>query len=367
MKKNALLLVFLFFSFCYAQQRICPYEVDGLVGFVNPDTMRVTRQPEFQGLVSCSEYCAVVYDSSYRRHIITSSQDFIVENGDCALIGNALYSYTQKTTDGNMEVTIKSALTDEEYHFQKYIEYDFLISPSETYLVCENPYDKAYPRYQYVNKDGNFLNSSLDIRELSPFDDELQVGAAKIRTTRIWKIINADFTFHSDKDFTLLSTFSDGLIFGQSATECGFFDSNGNLVISTLKPLDLQFFKYLPGFVCGRIPCTIENGSYRIRTSFDYTQCSDWAVIDTEGRIVKSDITARYLSEFSRDGVSVMENRMGTKSVYSLINTSGEMVTKGVFDMIQPSVNGFCRAKKGGADYLISIEDGSEYKCSDLY
>lgn len=88
---------------------------------------------------------------------------------------------------------------------------------------------------------------------------------------------------------------------------------------------------------------------------------ANWSLIDTEGNVVADKILADNITEFS-DGVAVL--KLG--DLYYLIKHDGKKLLSEGFDSIQPSINGYCRAKIGKTDYIISSQDGKIFKCEEL-
>ena len=68
----------------------------------------------------------------------------------------------------------------------------------------------------------------------------------------------------------------------------------------------------------------------------------DWGIIDTEGNIIASHITANRITEFSEGVASIYTEN---KKEVRLINTKGEIITKEAFDTIEECVNGYCVAQ----------------------
>ena len=104
----------------------------------------------------------------------------------------------------------------------------------------------------------------------------------------------------------------------------------------------------MTAFNSGVLPCRIIDGEIHVMELYFSSYGKDWGIIDTDGNIIASHITANRITEFSE----------GVASIYT--------VTKEAFDTIEECVNGYCVAQKDGEDYLISAKDGSVYRCRDF-
>lgn len=89
-------------------------------------------------------------------------------------------------------------------------------------------------------------------------------------------------------------------------------------------------------------------------------------IIDTEGNIVASHITAQKIEEFSNGVANIITENQEGKEEVRLINTKGEIITEEAFDEIADCINGYCMAQKNGEDYLISATDGTVYRCRNF-
>ena len=149
-----------------------------------------------------------------------------------------------------------------------------------------------------------------------------------------------------DKDMNIIKKFSDlsekfsnGLIAGideykyrdQEEEEIpgGYYDVNGEKCISVIfHKAEIHTIAFIQSFNSGVLPCRIVDGEIHVMGDYSAYEKNDWGIIDTEGNIIASHITAKEIEEFSG----------------------------GVANITQ----------KDGEDYLISAKDGKSYRCRDF-
>ena len=176
----------------------------------------------------------------------------------------------------------------------------------------------------------------------------------------VTRIIDSSGNYIVDKTWWELTFYSDGLTYGGREGEHGYFDKQGNLVIPVISRRELP-----RSFHSERLSCIIEDGNIIIPETDRFS--SNWAIIDTKANIIKSNITALDIGEYSDDGTAVLFDYDGDRTLKrKLIDRNGEFIVNEWFDKIQSSINGYSRAILNGKDYLISSYDGSLIKCEDL-
>ena len=161
------------------------------------------------------------------------------------------------------------------------------------------------------------------------------------------------------KKFSDLSEkFSDGLIAGIDEYEYrdpekleipgGYYDVNGEKCISVIfHKAEIHTIAFIQSFNSGVLPCRIIDGEIHVMELYFSSYGKDWGIIDTDGNIIASHITANRITEFSEGVASIYtENKEGKEEV--------------------ECVNGYCVAQKDGEDYLISAKDGKSYRCRDF-
>ena len=187
-----------------------------------------------------------------------------------------------------------------------------------------------------------------------------------------------------DKDMNIIKKFSDlsekfsdGLIAGIDEYKYrdpekleipgGYYDVNGEKRFSVIfHKSPIKTIAFIQSFNSGVLPCRIVDGEIHVMGDYSTYEKNDWGIIDTEGNIIASHITAKEIEEFSGGVANIItENNEGKEEV-RLINTKGKIITKEAFDTIKECVNGYCVAQKDGEDYLISAKDGKSYRCRDF-
>ena len=153
-----------------------------------------------------------------------------------------------------------------------------------------------------------------------------------------------------DKDMNIIKKFSDlsekfsnGLIAGideykyrdQEEEEIpgGYYDVNGEKRISVIfHKSPIKTIYLIQSFNSGVLPCRIIDGEIHVMGNYSIYEENDWGIIDTEGNIIASHITAKEIEEFSGGVANIItENNEGKEEV-RLINTKGEIITKEAFD-----------------------------------
>ena len=146
----------------------------------------------------------------------------------------------------------------------------------------------------------------------------------------------------------------------------GYYDGDGNLRIPVIfHKSEIKTIYSTQNFNSGVLPCRILDGEIHVMGEYDFNG-NDWGIIDTEGNVVASNITAKKIEEFSNGAANIITENQEGKEEVRLINTRGEILTEEAFDEIADCINGYCMAQKNGEDYLISAADGTVYCCRDF-
>ena len=83
----------------------------------------------------------------------------------------------------------------------------------------------------------------------------------------------------------------------------------------------------MTAFNSGVLPCRIIDGEIHVMELYFSSYGKNWGIIDTDGNIIASHITANRITEFSEGVASIYtENKEGKEEV-RLINTKGEIIT----------------------------------------
>jgi len=368
-----LLIIFLFVLITFtstAKEKIIPYEINNKIGFLN-ENLEVIHEPEFYKLGACFDKQCYVYnrDTSNKLHyfIVTSDKIIKVPDNvfDVRILGDDYYVFNYDSSfnkpylnyyDDHVTAVIHSNESEEEYLFHNL---EFYSSKDVDFIRIDDI--KHKPRHNYINLKGEkFFSEDFNLNTRS-FNKKLDRGVMAKDTSHY--IIDSSLNIISNKEFSFFYDFSDdGLILGVTKDERGFFDINGNLIIpiSRIPEIDMNY-------VCNRLPVVINNqGKYDLYSA-ELCESENWAILDKTGAIIKKNIQASEITRFSEDGTAILKKQDGTKEYhYYLINSDGELLCTDYFDRISNSVNGYCRAKKDGIDYLISSKDGTVYKCEDF-
>ena len=207
--------------------------------------------------------------------------------------------------------------------------------------------------YNYINAKGEIKFPEEHGFTIESYDEDLGRGIVYFRELKKQHAI-IDKDMNIVKKFSDLSEkFSDGLIAGIDEYEYrdlekgeipgGYYDGDGNL----------------------RIPVIFHDGEIHVMGEYDFNG-NDWGIVDTEGNVVASNITAKKIEEFSNGAANIITENQEGKEEVRLINTRGEILTEEAFDEISDCINGYCMAQKNGEAYLISAADGTVYRCRDF-
>lgn len=372
MKKIFVFLVLLVINpFLYSSEILIPFRINKKIGFLN-ENLNIIQKPVYTDINLMCKQAADVYikkkGSLYLEHYVYTAKNgeiFISSTGDnnyldisfiadkymniTSFSDSNLYTInltTMKSIDELSGLQLGNSISDEyiivEYDGNNYSESE---SPSRTYFVDINGKKKL---------------SQNDFTEIRCFDPLTKVLIVR-KAARLW-LVNEYGKYISEKNFspTYQSIISDGLFLGISNDEKGFFNTEGDLIISINRMPELSI-----KFNSNVLPCIIENSYIDLYSEENYYS-NKWTIIDTKGKIVKTDILANEIHEYSDDGTAVLRIKDGTKDKFSLIDTKGDIILKDFYDEIDDSINGYCMATKDGVDFLISSKDGTVYKCMDF-
>ena len=371
---------------------LVPYRLDGKWGFVNQRLEKIT-DAVYDNILVVSKYCAYVKKDDNRIIVSADGAEKISVAGypavDCALLGDDCFAVPElipgrdrerlKTTifsvfDGEIAVIYDWKLDDGKY-LEHILAAKFPLNcPGKNYInICGQP---VFP--QEVAEGKHWIR-------MYAYDPETKRSIVINREGRETII---DEKGNTVKVFWQTdSVFSDGLIAGITETERklnnanaysytipgGYYDRNGVKQIPVIfqcgqspgREGGVDLFG-MTAFNSGVLPCRIIDGEIHVMELYFSSYGKDWGIIDTDGNIIASHITANRITEFSEGVASIYtENKEGKEEV-RLINTKGKIITKEAFDTIKECVNGYCVAQKDGEDYLISAKDGSVYRCRDF-
>lgn len=233
---------------------------------------------------------------------------------------------------------------------------DTMLIQSPEFLDSTNAFNHDYPRKNYISINGEIKTPGNTFMRLYSFDEENNVGTV-FDENFDGRIIDGNGNFVTEKKWFNIRTFSDGLVFGSSELhEQGFFSPDGELKI----PFKEDIQDSLPMFHSKRFPCIFDG--YNFILMYEHKENNNWAIINTAGKIVQKNISAKYIGEYSSYGFAIAE--LGDEN-HTLIDTEGNLLNLGEFTSIDPScINGFYFAKKNNEDYLISTWDKKLYKCN---
>ncbi len=230
-------------------------------------------------------------------------------------------------------------------------------------------------RTNYINAKGELKFPHEEYFGIYSYDESLGRGVMYNGKEPKQRYAIIDKDMNIIKKFSDLSEkFSDGLIAGIDEYEYrdqekleipgGYYDVNGEKCISVIfHKAEIHTIAFIQSFNSGVLPCRIVDGEIHVMGDYSTYKKDDWGIIDTEGNIIASHITANRITEFSEGVASIYTEN---KKEVRLINTKGEIITKEAFDTIEECVNGYCVAQKDGEDYLISAKDGKSYRCRDF-
>ena len=352
--------------FCYGNggkepDVLIPYRLDGKWGFVNQRLEKVT-DAEYESRRDVTRYFALVYKNDAWFVILCDGQEIKLGNqrSNPVAIGEEYFTVQELIPGRNGErykTTIHSVFEGEIA-----VLYDCEMPVSEKSQSLEYIQVYVYDpvtnsgRMNYVNAKGELKFPHEEYFGIYSYDESLGRGVMhnSKEPDKEYAIIDKDMNII--KKFSDLSEkFSDGLI------------ADGEKRISVIfHKSPIKTIYLIQSFNSGVLPCRIIDGEIHVMGDYSIYEENDWGIIDTEGNIIASHITAKEIEEFSGGVANIItKNNEGKKEV-RLINTKGEIITKDAFDTIEECVNGYCVAQKDGEDYLISAKDGKSYRCRDF-
>ena len=382
-------LILLFFTvcmaaFCYGNggkepDVLIPYRLDGKWGFVNQRLEKVT-DAEYTRRGDVTRYFALVYKNNEWFVILCDGQEIKIGNkrSNPVAIGEEYFT-TEELIPGRdgerYKTTIHSVFEGEIAVF-----YDWKVDVPTYFQSLEyiDVYDCVWYNGNYINSKGELKFPYDEYIRILSYDESLGRGVMRDDNEPKQRCAIIDKDVNIIKKFSdLAEKFSDGLIAGIDEYEYrdqekleipgGYYDVNGEKCISVIfHKAEIHTIAFIQSFNSGVLPCRIVDGEIHVMGDYSTYKKDDWGIIDTEGNIIASHITAKEIEEFSGGVANIItENNEGKEEV-RLINTKGEIITKEAFDTIEECVNGYCVAQKDGEDYLISAKDGKSYRCRDF-
>ena len=362
---------------------LVPYRLDGKWGFVNQRLEKVT-DAEYARCGDVTKYFALVYKNDAWFVILCDGQEIKIGNqrSNPVAIGEEYFTVQELIPgrDGERYKTTIHSVFDGEIA----VLYDCEMpvsgkSRSLEYIevIVYDPVTNS-GRMNYVNAKGELKFPHEEYFGIYSYDESLGRGVMYNGKEPKQRYAIIDKDMNIIKKFSDLSEkFSDGLIAGIDEYEYrdqekleipgGYYDVNGEKCISVIfHKAEIHTIAFIQSFNSGVLPCRIVDGEIHVMGDYSTYKKDDWGIIDTEGNIIASHITANRITEFS-EGVAniITENNEGKEEV-RLINTKGKIITKDAFDTIEECVNGYCVAQKDGEDYLISAKDGKSYRWRDF-
>ena len=359
---------------------LVPYRLDGKWGFVNQRLEKVT-DAEYARCGDVTKYFALVYKNDAWFVILCDGQEIKIGNqrSNPVAIGEEYFTVQELIPgrDGERYKTTIHSVFDGEIA----VLYDCEMpvsgkSRSLEYIevIVHDPVTNS-GRTNYINAKGELKFPHEEYFGIYSYDESLGRGVMYNGKEPKQRYAIIDKDMNIIKKFSDLSEkFSDGLIAGIDEYEYrdqekleipgGYYDVNGEKCISVIfHKAEIHTIAFIQSFNSGVLPCRIVDGEIHVMGDYSTYKKDDWGIIDTEGNIIASHITANRITEFSEGVASIYTEN---KKEVRLINTKGEIITKEAFDTIEECVNGYCVAQKDGEDYLISAKDGKSYRCRDF-
>ena len=353
--------------------------LNGKTGFVNQNLEKIT-EAKYTGCRDVTRYFALVYLKDYWHILLCDGQEIRIGKTERmeirpAVIGDEYVAVPELIPgkDGERLKTTIFSVFDGEVA----VVYDWQIEKG-TSLEYMYAYNSSYTSYKrnYINAKGEIKFPRDQGFVIDSYDKNLGRGTAYFaELKKRHAIIDKDSNIL--KRFSDLSEkFSDGLIAGIDEYEYrdlekgeipgGYYDGDGNLRIPVIfHKSEIKTIYSTQNFNSGVLPCRILDGEIHVMGEYDFNG-NDWGIIDTEGNVVASNITAKKIEEFSNGAANIITENQEGKEEVRLINTRGEILTEEAFDEIADCINGYCMAQKNGEDYLISAADGTVYCCRDF-
>ena len=368
-------------AFCYGNggketDVLIPYRLDGKWGFVNQRLEKVT-DAEYTRRGDVTRYFALVYKNNEWFVILCDGQEIKIGNkrSNPVAIGEEYFT-TEELIPGRdgerYKTTIHSVFEGEIAVF-----YDWKVDVPTYFQSLEyiDVYDCVWYNGNYINSKGELKFPYDEYIRILSYDESLGRGVMRDGKEPKQRYAIIDKDMNIIKKFSDLSEkFSDGLIAGIDEYKYrdpekleipgGYYDVNGEKRISVIfHKSPIKTIAFIQSFNSGVLPCRIVDGEIHVMEDYSTYKKDDWGIIDTEGNIIASHITANRITEFSEGVASIYTEN---KKEVRLINTKGKIITKDAFDTIEECVNGYCVAQKDGEDYLISAKDGKSYRCRDF-
>ena len=359
---------------------LVPYRLDGKWGFVNQRLEKIT-DVEYARCGDVTRYFALAYKNDAWFVILCDGQEIKLGNqrSNPVAIGDEYFTVQELIPgrDGERYKTTIHSVFDGEIA----VLYDCEMpvsgkSRSLEYIevIVHDPVTNS-GRTNYINAKGELKFPHEEYFGIYSYDESLGRGVMYNGKEPKQRYAIIDKDMNIIKKFSDLSEkFSDGLIAGIDEYEYrdqekleipgGYYDVNGEKCISVIfHKAEIHTIAFIQSFNSGVLPCRIVDGEIHVMGDYSTYEKNDWGIIDTEGNIIASHITANRITEFSEGVASIYTEN---KKEVRLINTKGEIITKEAFDTIEECVNGYCVAQKDGEDYLISAKDGKSYRCRDF-
>lgn len=359
-----ILLILNIMNFTYGKNVMIPFEQNGKIGFVN-EKFQIICYPEYSKIYNHSKYMFWVIKMNENN--IICKNDIIFSDGTklslndyktkVKFIGNNFYVIYK-----NSESVVYNMENNEIVNIFK--GYELEDSESEKYIFVTNIKNKNKSRYFYIDLQGNeFLTNNSYNRILS---HDIKTKSI-IYADQNWneKICDFENNLKFNKSIFEIGKIGDGLFLGYREDEQGYFDLNGKLRIR-IKGLENQDNHLCPVFCCSLIPCILKDNDIYVQEKVMEYKSKNWAIINTEGKVIKKNIEADFIFPFSDSKVAIMYKKINGEKKYSLLNTRGNVLTKKEYDDIREPINGYSRARIGKVDYLISTKNGQDYKVFEI-
>ena len=384
-KLIAILAAVWMMTFCHGLERdsadvLIPYRLNGKIGFVNQNLEKIT-EAKYTGCRDVTRYFALVYLKDYWHILLCDGQEIRIGKTERMGIGPAAigdeYVAVPELIPGKDKERLKTTIFSV-FDGEVAVVYDWKIEKG-TSLEYMYAYDFSISdvyEYNYINAKGEIKFLEEHGFKIDSYDKNLGRGIVYFRELKKQHAI-IDEDSNIIKRFSDLSEkFSDGLIAGIDEYEYrdlekgeipgGYYDGDGNLRIPVIfHKSEIKTIYSTQNFNSGVLPCRILDGEIHVMGEYDFNG-NDWGIIDTEGNVVASNITAQKIEEFSNGVANIITENQEGKEEVRLINTRGEILTEEAFDEIADCINGYCMAQKNGEDYLISAADGTVYRCRDF-
>lgn len=386
-KLIAILAAVWMMAFCYGLDRdtadvLIPYRLNGKIGFVNQNLEKIT-EAKYTGCRDVTRYFALVYLKDYWNILLCDGSETRIGKMERMGIGPAVigdeYVAVPELIPGKDKERLKTTIFSV-FDGEVAVVYDWKIEKG-TSLEYMYAYDfsisDVYYEYNYIDAKGEIKFPEEHGFTIESYDEDLGRGTAYFQEVQKKQQAIIDEDSNIIKRFSDLSEkFSDGLIAGideykyrdleKGEIPGGYYDRDGNLRIPVIfHKGEIKTLYTMPCFNSGVLPCRIIDGEIHVMGEYDFNG-NDWGIIDTEGNVVASNITAQKIEEFSNGVANIITENQEGKEEVRLINTKGEIITEEAFDEIADCINGYCMAQKNGEGYLISAADGTVYRCRDF-